>query len=70
MGSKIGLLNDTVTKLIMSDFLTKGQNEITRLRVERSAYELKYFGLILITLASNNYLGTLQSFAISADKCL
>lgn len=51
MGSKIGLLNDTVTKLIMSDLLTEGQNEITRLRVERSAYELKYFGLILITLA-------------------
>lgn len=68
MGPKIGLLNDTVTKLIMSDLLTKGLNEITRLRVERSAYELKYFGLILITLASN--LGTLQCFAISADKCL
>lgn len=33
MGPKIGLLNDTVTKLIMSDLLTKGQNEITRLRV-------------------------------------
>lgn len=33
MGPKIGLLNDTVTKLIMSDLLTKGQNEITRPRV-------------------------------------
>lgn len=31
MGSMIGLFNDTVT--IMSDLLTKGQNEITRLRV-------------------------------------
>lgn len=31
MGPMIGLFNDTVT--IMSDLLTKGQNEITRLRV-------------------------------------
>ena len=33
MGSMIGLFNDTVTMSIMSDLLTKGQNEITRLRV-------------------------------------
>lgn len=33
MGPMIGLFNDTVTMSIMSDLLTKGQNEITRLRV-------------------------------------